>query len=245
MNPRKTTITILAALSASIALADDIKTNSGKEYKNATVSRVEADGIVLRTKGGISKVYFTELPKEVQERFHYNPEIAADLMRQAELALSNNQFSQGADLLNRIASQYPASSEAKTVRDLRSLLRDKGAPHDAPLTASEAQRLRSVMDALASIKRNYRTATPEKREAMETLLGVENLRDAGSGLGSVSSSGAKLRDATDKARQDVVIPDTPASSLQTSVPASGAVGCLDFATANRRWTMQRPVWTLA
>jgi len=29
------------------------------------------------TKSGISKVYFTELPKEVQERFHYDPEKAA------------------------------------------------------------------------------------------------------------------------------------------------------------------------
>jgi hypothetical protein len=28
------------------------------------------DGIVLRTKTGISKVYFVELPKDVQERFH-------------------------------------------------------------------------------------------------------------------------------------------------------------------------------
>jgi hypothetical protein len=73
----KTTLAILAALSASIALADDFKTIGGKEYKNATVSRVEPDGIVLRTKSGISKLYFTELPKEVQERFHYNPANAA------------------------------------------------------------------------------------------------------------------------------------------------------------------------
>src|SRR5439155_15858380 len=42
------------------------------EYKNATVSRVEPDGIVIRTKSGISKVYFTELPKETQERFGYD-----------------------------------------------------------------------------------------------------------------------------------------------------------------------------
>ena len=73
----KTALSILAALSASLALADDFKTINGKEYKNAEVSRVESDGIVLRTKSGISKVYFTELPKEVQERFHYDPEKAA------------------------------------------------------------------------------------------------------------------------------------------------------------------------
>lgn len=58
------------------ALADDFKTVQGKEYKNATVCRVEPDGIVLKSKSGISKVYFVELPKEVQERFHYNAAIA-------------------------------------------------------------------------------------------------------------------------------------------------------------------------
>ena len=35
------------------------------------MSRIEGDGIVLRTEAGISKVYFTELPQEVQERFHW------------------------------------------------------------------------------------------------------------------------------------------------------------------------------
>jgi hypothetical protein len=66
-----TTIAILPLLSASLALAEDFKTISGKEYKNVTVSRVEADGIVITTKTGISKIYFVELPKDVQERFHY------------------------------------------------------------------------------------------------------------------------------------------------------------------------------
>ena len=61
----------------SVALADDFKLIDGKEYKDVTVRRVEPDGIVLRTKWGISKVYFVELPKEVQERFRYNPANAA------------------------------------------------------------------------------------------------------------------------------------------------------------------------
>jgi hypothetical protein len=62
---------ILAALFASLALSEDFKTTNGKVYKDATVSRIEGDGIVLRTEAGISKVYFTELPREVQERFHW------------------------------------------------------------------------------------------------------------------------------------------------------------------------------
>ena len=65
------TLAILTALSGSMALAEDFKTTNGKEYKDATITRVEGDGIVIRTKTGISKLYFTELSKEVQERFHY------------------------------------------------------------------------------------------------------------------------------------------------------------------------------
>ena len=66
-----TALAILAALSVSVTLAEDFKTINGREYKNATISRVESDGIVLRTKSGITKVYFAELPKDVQERFHH------------------------------------------------------------------------------------------------------------------------------------------------------------------------------
>lgn len=65
------TIAILLKLSASLVLAEDFKTINGKVYKDATIMRVEADGIMLRTKLGISKVYFVELPRDVQERFHY------------------------------------------------------------------------------------------------------------------------------------------------------------------------------
>jgi hypothetical protein len=78
------TLPILAAmLTASLVLADDFKTNDGKEYKDATVRRVEADGIVVSTKTGISKLYFTELPKDVQQRFHYDPGNAAAAQRAA------------------------------------------------------------------------------------------------------------------------------------------------------------------
>jgi hypothetical protein len=71
------TLTLLILCVGSVAFADDFKTIEGREYKNATVKRVEPDGIVLSSSSGIAKVYFTELPKEVQERFHYDPEKAA------------------------------------------------------------------------------------------------------------------------------------------------------------------------
>jgi hypothetical protein len=84
-----TALAILTALSATLALAEDFKTINGKEYKDASVSRVERDGIVLKTKSGIAKVYFVELPKEIQQRFGYNPARAASApneLRQPPLA---------------------------------------------------------------------------------------------------------------------------------------------------------------
>ena len=66
-------LTSLIVCFASVAVADDFKLVNGREYKDATVSRVEPDGIVLRTQAGIAKVYFVELAREDQERFRYDP----------------------------------------------------------------------------------------------------------------------------------------------------------------------------
>jgi hypothetical protein len=51
---------------------------------------------------------------------------------------------------------------------LYSFLRDKKARQDGPFAAIEAQRLRSVMDAIVSIKKPSH-CPPQKRAAMETL----------------------------------------------------------------------------
>jgi hypothetical protein len=53
-----------AVTMAPVARGNDFKTVDGKQYKNVTVSKIEPDGIVVITKSGISKLYFTELPKE-------------------------------------------------------------------------------------------------------------------------------------------------------------------------------------
>jgi len=69
--------TILLLCFAAAALCEDFKTVNGKEYKDATITRVEPDGVVVKTNSGITKVYFSELPKDVQEHFHYDAEKAA------------------------------------------------------------------------------------------------------------------------------------------------------------------------
>jgi len=100
-------VALVLALECSRAIADDFKTVNGKEYKNATVSRVEPDGILLRTKSGITKVYFVELPKEVQERFHYDSAKAAQFSAAEQAATSRS---------NTVAEAEAKRGEAETKR---------------------------------------------------------------------------------------------------------------------------------
>src|SRR6266852_3314577 len=67
----------LIACAARLARSEDFKTVDGKEFKSARISRVEPDSIVVITKSGISKIYFAELPQEIQRRFHYDAQKAA------------------------------------------------------------------------------------------------------------------------------------------------------------------------
>jgi hypothetical protein len=59
------------------ALAADFQTLDGTKYKGVIVKRVEADGIVVETDVGVEKLYFNELPKEVQERYANQARAAA------------------------------------------------------------------------------------------------------------------------------------------------------------------------
>ena len=100
------------ALSASVAVAENFKTINGKEYKNARVSRVEPDGIVLKTKSGISKVYFVELPKDVQERFHYDaPKAVSSAAPQLKVA-----YVEYLDEMGRITAKTANLVSSNTVR---------------------------------------------------------------------------------------------------------------------------------
>jgi len=96
-------------------LADDFKTVNGKEYKNATITRVEPDGIIVKSKVGISKVYFSELPKEIQERFHYDPAKAAQFNAAAQNAIlqANIKTQQEADAQKQAIAANAQQEQAR------------------------------------------------------------------------------------------------------------------------------------
>src|SRR6476660_7960248 len=94
------TLTLLTICVASISLADDFTTVDGKEYKNATITRVEPDGVVLKHRSGISKVYFTELPKEVQEQTaQYTARQQAQSIRIPYIEFHDATFREAVDVL--------------------------------------------------------------------------------------------------------------------------------------------------
>jgi hypothetical protein len=103
-------VTFLILCFTSAAFAEDFKTVNGKDYKDATVTRVDPDGVVVKTKSGITKVYFIELPKEIQERFHYDSEKAASYS--AEQATYYTRYQKQQDQTQRQQQAADAKSNA-------------------------------------------------------------------------------------------------------------------------------------
>ena len=110
----------------SAAFAEDFKTVNGKEYKDAAITRVEPDGIVVKTNTGVTKIYFTELPKEVQEHFHYDSgkaasysaEQAANYAAYQKQQDETQRQQQAAQLKNSaaLAEQQAAASHIQTLQ---------------------------------------------------------------------------------------------------------------------------------
>ncbi len=111
---------------ASSAFAADFKAIDGKEYKNVKVSRVEPDGIVLITSSGVSKVYFTELPKEVQERFHYDAAKAA--VYSAQRAATQEAFRKQQEELQRRLAEESRKNQQTKLQARAAFVADRGQP---------------------------------------------------------------------------------------------------------------------
>jgi len=101
VNTKVLTFLILSFTSA--AFAEDFETIDGKEYKNVAISKQEPDGITVMNKktGLIAKLYFTELPKEVQDRFHYDAAQAAAYSSAQDAKLEMLRKQQGEALRQR------------------------------------------------------------------------------------------------------------------------------------------------
>ena len=217
----------------SVLLADDFQTVNGKEYKNATVIRVEADGIVLRTKFGISKVYLAELPEEARARFHYEPtraergraaaiEQRTKNERAAEAAIGKSEEDfQAAELR---AAHFYKTSEKGTLSGqifvatkagenvklgaVQVLLFDGDATDAllAGLHSFAAAKLAQLRLDIAAATAAEQQAKAAHEQAEATQKGIENgisFADGGRALDVARESARAARDAADAAGQQI------------------------------------------
>ena len=131
----KIAVSIFALWAASAALADDFILTDGTQYKNVKISRVEPDGIVVATGYGVVKLFFEELPKEVQEKYHYDSkkaeafrfrlDAARDAAKDEVAAAAAKQDSDARNLQTATTTQVPSSAA-----------RPNGPPHFQSLSIS-------------------------------------------------------------------------------------------------------------
>jgi len=135
-------LALLLLCSCSVAFADDFKTSTGKEYKNAKVFRVEADGIVITFSSGVVKIPFAELSPETQKKYGYDPQAAAATT--AQTAVPTQSHVPEGSLVNSEAIDYvadgftinipsgwqviPQSEVAKRVQSIRKAARAANIP---------------------------------------------------------------------------------------------------------------------
>ena len=103
--------------------AEDITTNDGRVFKNATVVKFEADGVVIRHDGGTKQVAWSELPAPLRQRYQSEArrqkeveiqKLKQDLARaEAEAAKLNLSEDQPKHTTNSLAAP-PIKSSAST-----------------------------------------------------------------------------------------------------------------------------------
>jgi hypothetical protein len=77
------------------ARAEDLTTLSGRIYTNVEIRQIEPDGLTFRHDGGATKILFPDLPEEIQQRYGYNPRIAARYQRCTAAAQKRAEKKQG------------------------------------------------------------------------------------------------------------------------------------------------------
>lgn len=87
---RLSLIPALLVIAASLH-ADDFTTLGGEKYTNATVKRVEPDGIVVMYDDGVKKLQFTNLPPDVGKNYGFDPKKAEQFQKLVTAAALKSQ----------------------------------------------------------------------------------------------------------------------------------------------------------
>jgi len=104
------------------ASAEDLTTLDDNTYHDVRVSRVEADGIIALYSGGGGKIFFTNLPPDLQEKYGYDPAKAAAWAAKREKIRKLGRLGAGYRLTELSQAQAEARQDGKPLAFLATKL---------------------------------------------------------------------------------------------------------------------------
>ena len=119
MSLRTVTLILTILLAVRVCFALDITTRKGVTYKQATVAKVEPDGIRITHAEGAAKIPFEDLPDVLQRQYNYDPaKVAAyhkqiDDAREAVAAKAAEEQRQRQETAERAAREAREQEEAR------------------------------------------------------------------------------------------------------------------------------------
>lgn len=96
----KSEVTVSAVSSTSV-----LRDLSGREYRNAKITGKEPDGLMVKHEGGVSKVLFVNLPKEIQDKYEFDP-IEAEKFREAR-AVAVTGSGHASEMIGNVSTTAP------------------------------------------------------------------------------------------------------------------------------------------
>ena len=128
-----------------------------------TVKRVEPDGIVLTNNtSAIVKLYFAELPKEVQERFHYDPQKGDEYSRKQN---------EGQEQLRKQQEEAQRKAQEETERKNKQAGEELSASEAAQGRREKIQRLQARYQELEQQESDLRLRIQEAERLPRHLYG--------------------------------------------------------------------------
>jgi hypothetical protein len=95
------------------SIAEDLTTLDNNTYHDIRVSRIEVDGIIALYSGGGGKIFFTNLPPDLQKRYGYDPAKAAALAARQEKIRKLGRLGAGYRLTELSQAQAEARQDGK------------------------------------------------------------------------------------------------------------------------------------
>ena len=118
----KRTLIMVLCVSACCALAGNITNNAGKVYSDVQVVNTEPDGISISHRSGVTKLFFSELPHDIQKQYGYSATNAAAYAQQVQnqrnvsstIEAAKQKRLDDADIQARVKASADRAERAKT-----------------------------------------------------------------------------------------------------------------------------------